>query len=53
MILLDDTSDTMIVAVKPGENILSFFDGVVDSSRYYVIRLKDPHSTRSTTIGID
>ena len=47
-----------ILAVKPGENILSYFDAVIDSSRYYVIRLRDPtssssnHHHRSTLIGI-
>ena len=29
-----------VIAVKPGENILSFVDGVIDSSRYFVIRVQ-------------
>ena len=27
-------------------------DAVIDSSRYYVIRIKDPKSTRTTLLGI-
>jgi hypothetical protein len=38
--------------VKPGENILNFVDAVIDSSRYYVVRIKDPKSTRTTLIGV-
>jgi hypothetical protein len=38
--------------VKPGENILNFVDGVIDSSRYFVVRIKDPKSTRTTMVGI-
>ena len=33
-------------------DIIQFVDAVIDSSRYYVIRLKDPNSTRTTLIGI-
>jgi hypothetical protein len=28
------------IEIKPGESITNFADGVVDSSRYYVVRLK-------------
>lgn len=38
--------------VKPGENILNFVDGVIDSSRYFVIRIKDPNSSRTTWLGV-
>ncbi|KAJ1435871.1 hypothetical protein B484DRAFT_325355 [Ochromonadaceae sp. CCMP2298] len=38
--------------VKPGENILGFVDAVIDSSRYYVVRIKDPESSRSTLVGV-
>lgn len=38
--------------MKPGGDIISFVDGVVDSSRYYVLRLKDRASSRSVLIGI-
>ncbi len=38
--------------VKHGENITTYVDAVIDSSRYYVLRLKDPRSTRTTLIGI-
>eukprot|EP01036_Dinobryon_divergens_P024534 gene24534-32996_t len=40
------------IEVKPGENILSFVDGVIDSSRYFVIRVQDPSSSRSTMVGV-
>jgi hypothetical protein len=26
--------------IKPGENVTNFVDGVIDSSRYYAVRLK-------------
>ena len=38
--------------MKPGEDIIHFVDSVIDSSRYYVIRLKDRMSTRSLLVGI-
>lgn len=38
--------------MKPGGDIISFVDGVIDSSRYYVLRLKDRASSRSVLIGI-
>jgi adaptin ear-binding coat-associated protein 1/2 len=38
--------------VKPGGDIISFVDGVIDSSRYYVLRLQDRASSRSVLIGI-
>jgi len=40
------------IEVKPGENILGFVDAVIDSSRYYVVRIKDPESSRSTLVGV-
>ena len=40
------------IEVKPGEDITTFFDAVIDSSRYFVLRLKDPKSARTTNIGI-
>ena len=40
------------IEVKPGEDITNFFDAVIDSSRYFVLRLKDPKSARTTNIGI-
>lgn len=42
----------LILETKPGENIISFVDGVIDSSRYFVVRIKDPNSTRTTLVGI-
>jgi Protein of unknown function (DUF1681) len=41
-----------LIEVKPGEDIIYFVDSVIDSSRYYVIRLKDRMSTRSLLVGI-
>lgn len=38
--------------MKPGEDIIYFVDAVIDSSRYYVLRLKDRMSTRSLLVGI-
>ena len=38
--------------MRPGEDIIYFVDSVFDSSRYYVIRLKDRMSTRSLLVGI-
>ncbi|CAM9806718.1 unnamed protein product, partial [Ectocarpus fasciculatus] len=41
------------IIVKPQEDITPFVDAVIDSSRYYVLRIKDPnHATRSAIIGI-
>jgi hypothetical protein len=39
------------IEIKAGESITNFVDGVVDSSRYYVVRLKDPMSNRWVWIG--
>lgn len=41
-----------ITDVKPGENIIQFVDAVIDSSRYYVVRIKDPKSSRTTMLGV-
>ena len=38
--------------MKPGGDITHFVDGVIDSSRYYVLRLKDRASTRSALMGV-
>lgn len=38
--------------MKPGENIIQFVDAVIDSSRYYVVKIKDPKSTRTTLLGV-
>jgi hypothetical protein len=40
------------IEVKPKEDIKQFIDAVVDSSRYYVVRLKDPKSSNTVMIGI-
>ena len=40
------------IEVKPKEDIIAYVDAVIDSSRYYVIRLKDPNSNRHVNIGI-
>lgn len=40
------------IDVKPKEDITPFVDAVIDSSRYYVLRIKDPASNRTTLIGI-
>ncbi len=40
------------VEVKASENITTYVDGVIDSSRYYVLRIKDPKSSRTTSIGV-
>jgi adaptin ear-binding coat-associated protein 1/2 len=40
------------IEVKPGEDVTTYVDAVIDSSRYFVLRLKDPKSTRTTNIGI-
>jgi len=40
------------VEVKAHENITTYVDAVIDSSRYYVLRIKDPKSSRTTLIGI-
>jgi adaptin ear-binding coat-associated protein 1/2 len=40
------------VEVKPSTDITTFVDSVIDSSRYFVLRLKDPKSSRTTNIGI-
>lgn len=41
------------IAIEATENdMVRFVDGVVDSSRYFVLRVKDSHSERTTYIGI-
>lgn len=42
----------VIIEIKSNESITHYVDGVVDSSRYYVIRIKDPTSTRTTNLGL-
>ena len=57
--LLPDTSDDRLevfcecpIDLKPQENIIPFVDAVIDSSRYYVMRVKDPNSNRSMLLGV-
>jgi len=38
--------------IIPKEPITPFVDSVIDSSRYFVLKLKDPRSTKTTNIGI-
>jgi len=40
------------IEVEPKGDITPFVDAVIDSSRYYVLRIKDPASLRSTLLGI-
>ena len=40
------------VEVKPGGDVLQFVDAVIDSSRYFVLRIKDRASTKTALIGI-
>ena len=40
------------IEVQPKGDIIAFVDGVIDSSRYYVVRMQDRASTRTTMIGI-
>ena len=40
------------IEVAPHGDITAFVDAVIDSSRYYVLRIKDPASTRTTLLGI-
>lgn len=40
------------IDLKPGDNVIGFVDAVIDSSRYYVLRIKDPNSSRSTLLGV-
>eukprot|EP01041_Mallomonas_annulata_P009249 gene9249-19199_t len=41
------------IEVKPKEDITAFVDAVIDSSRYYVVKIQDPKNpTRSVFIGI-
>lgn len=40
------------IEVKPKGDITPFVDAVIDSSRYFVIRAKDPNSDRTTMIGV-
>lgn len=39
------------IEVKPKGDITAFVDAVIDSSRYYVLKIKDPKTSRSTLIG--
>ena len=55
---LMDTNENLVpfcecpIEVQPKGEITAFVDAVIDSSRYFVIRAKDPSSNRSTLIGI-
>lgn len=40
------------IEIEPKGDITPFVDSVADSSRYFVIRIKDPASKRSVSIGI-
>jgi uncharacterized membrane protein YgcG len=40
------------IEVKPKEDVSRFVDCVIDSSRYFAIRIQEPNSTRSLLIGI-
>jgi len=40
------------IEVPPKGDITPFVDAVIDSSRYYVLRIKDPASTRTTLLGV-
>lgn len=40
------------IEVQPKGDIIAFVDGVIDSSRYYVVRIQDRASSRTTMIGI-
>lgn len=40
------------IELKVDDSLTTYVDGVIDSSRYYVIRVKDPKSSRTTLIGI-
>ena len=40
------------VEVKPGGDVLQFVDAVIDSSRYFVLRIKDRASTKTALIGV-
>ena len=40
------------IEVAPQSDITTFVDAVIDSSRYYVLRIRDPQSTRTTLLGI-
>jgi hypothetical protein len=46
------THTECFIEVKPGEDITYFLDAVIDSSRYYVLRLKDRSSDRQLLMGI-
>jgi hypothetical protein len=39
------------IEVQPAEDITKYVDAVIDSSRYFVLRMKDPKSGRSVNIG--
>jgi adaptin ear-binding coat-associated protein 1/2 len=40
------------IEIKPSEDVTPYVDAVIDSSRYFVLKLKDPKSTRTQNIGI-
>ena len=40
------------IEVKPKESLNGMVDSVVDSGRYFVLRAKDPASSRTTLVGI-
>lgn len=40
------------IQIEPKGDLTPFVDGVADSSRYFVIRIKDPSSSRSVSLGI-
>lgn len=40
------------IEVKPKGDITAFVDAVIDSSRYYVLKIQDLKTSRSTLIGI-
>ena len=42
-----------LIHISPSErDLLRFVDGVVDSSRYFVLKIQDPNSDRSAYIGV-
>ena len=41
------------IQISPSErDLLRFVDGVIDSSRYFVLKIRDPQSGRSAYIGV-
>lgn len=56
---LNNTTDSNIkqfaechFKLSPGEVISTYIDSVIDSSRYFVLRIKDPNSSKVAFIGI-